>query len=150
MLSPKEINDIHYQLNNMPSSFTNKRKSELRHELNKVLKEHKYASTYLLYEPTGYEVVFVNRITSINTLVTLDTKIKKTKIFTLDTESIARKFQPNVPALIQVQLCSETSSIVIIVEVHHLPKQNQKEFQLIKNLFNSLLSRKIKYLSGVK
>ncbi len=117
VLSPEEINDIHYQLNNMSSSFTNKRKSELRHELNKVLKEHKYASTYLPYEPTGYEVVFVNRITSINTLITLDTKI-----FTLDTESITRKFQSNVPALIQLQLCSETSSIVIIVEVHHLPK----------------------------
>ncbi len=88
--------------------------------------------------------MFVNRITSINTIVTLNTKIKETKIFTLDTESIARKFQPNVPALIQLQLCSEASSIVIIVEVQHLPKQNQKEFQLIKNLFNSLFIKENK------
>jgi hypothetical protein len=138
MLSPEDINDIHYQLNNIPSSFTNKRKSQLRRELNKVLKEHKYASTYLPYEPTAYEVVFINRTTSINTLVSLDTKIKETKIFTLDTESITRKYQSNVPALIQIQLCKEPSSIVIIVEVHHLPKQNKQEFQLIKNLFDSL------------
>jgi hypothetical protein len=145
MLSPEEINDIHYQLNNISSSsFTNKRKRELRHELNKVLKGHKYASTYLPYEPTGYEIVFVNRITPINTLVTLNTKIKETKIFTLDTESIARKCQPNVPALIQLQLCSGTSSIVIIVELHHLPKQNKKEFQLIKNLFDSLFIKENK------
>jgi hypothetical protein len=144
MLSPEEINDIHYQLNNIPSSFTNKRKRELRHELNKVLKEHEYASTYLPYEPTEYEVVFINRITSINTLITLDAKIKETNIFTLDTESISRKFRQNVPALIQLQLCSETSSIVIIVEVHHLPKQNQKEFQLIKNLFKSLFIKENK------
>jgi hypothetical protein len=144
MLSPEDINDIHYQLNNIPSSITNKRKSELRHELNKVLKEHKYASTYLPYEPTEYEVVFVNRTTPIYTLVTLDTRIKETKIFTLDTESITRKFQSKVPALIQIQLCSETSSIVIIIEVHHLPKQNQKEFQLIQNLFNSLFIKENK------
>jgi len=138
MLSPEQLNAIHHQLNNIPSSYTNKRKNELRRELNKVLREHKYASTYLPYEPTEYEIIFINRLTSINTLITLDTKINETKIFTLDTESVAIKFQSNVPSLIQLQLCSEPNSIVIIVEVHHLPKQNKKEFQLIKNLFNSL------------
>jgi hypothetical protein len=98
MLSPEEINDIHCQLKQIPtSSFTNKRKRELRHELNKVLKEHEYASTYSPFEPTGYEIIFVNRRTSIDTLITLDT------------------------ALIQLQLCAEPSSIVIIIEVHHLP-----------------------------
>jgi hypothetical protein len=144
MLSPEEINDIHCQLKQIPtSSFTNKRKRELRHELNKVLKEHEYASTYSPFEPTGYEIIFVNRRTSIDTLITLDTKIKQTNIFTLDTESIIRRFQSNVPALIQLQLCAEPSSIVIIIEVHHLPEQNKKEFQLIQNLFNSLFVQPI-------
>ena len=139
MLSPEEINDIHYQLNHMPSSFTNKRKRELRHELNKVLKEHKYASTYSPFQPTGYELIFVNRTTSTNTLVKLDTKIKETHIFTLDTESITRKFQSNIQALLQLQLCSETSSIVVIVEVHHLPKENQEEFQLTKKFIELVI-----------
>jgi hypothetical protein len=147
MLSPEEINDIHCQLKQIPtSSFTNKRKRELRHELNKVLKEHEYASTYSPFEPTGYEIIFVNRRTSIDTLITLDTKIKQTNIFTLDTESIIRRFQSNVPALIQLQLCAEPSSIVIIIEVHHLPEQNKKEFQLIQNLFNSLFVEENKIL----
>jgi len=148
MLSPEEINDIHYQLNHMSSSLTNKRKRDLRHELNKVLKEHKYASTYAPYESTGYEVVFINRTTPIDTLIKLDTKIKQTSIFTLDTESAPRKFQSNVPALIQLQVCSRTSSIIIIVEVHHLPTQNKEEFKLIKNLFNSLFKKKSNLYMG--
>ncbi len=93
MVSPEEINDIHYQLKHIPSSLTDKRKRELRHELNKVLKEHKYASTYLPFEPTGYEIVFVNRKTSIDTLIALDIKTKQTNIFTFDTESITIIFR---------------------------------------------------------
>jgi len=88
-------------------------------------------------------IVFVNRTTPIDTLIKLNIKIKETNIFTLDTESVSRKFQSNLPALIQLQLCSEPSSIIII-EVQHLPKQNEKEFQLIKNLFNSLFIKEKK------
>lgn len=44
----------------------------------------------------------------------------------------------NVPVLIQLLLCSEPFFAVIIVEIHYLRRRNKEEFQLIKNLFNSL------------
>ena len=141
MLSSEQIQRINQQLDDMPTSWNMKRKRGYRRELNKQLREHHYASSLPLFQPTDYELIFINRITSIETLTQLNQQINQTKIFTMDTESINKKFQPNIPTLIQIQMCFETMSKILIVEAHHLPKKNQQEFNLIRNLFTSLLKR---------
>ena len=141
MLSSEQIQRINQQLDDMPTSWNTKRKRGYRRELNKQLREHHYASSLPLFQPTDYELIFINRITSIETLTQLNQQINQTKIFTMDTESINKKFQPNIPTLIQIQMCFETMSKILIVEAHHLPKKNQQEFNLIRNLFTSLLKR---------
>jgi len=142
MLSIEEIDHINDQLQHIPDTLTSKRKHSLRHDLNKQLQEHNYASRYPPYQPTPYEIVFINRTTTSDVLIQLDQEIQQVKHFMLDTESVMVKFKPNVPTLIQIQICSSTSSIVMIIECHHLPNKQQQEFQLIKNLFQSLLTNK--------
>ncbi|CAF2775994.1 unnamed protein product [Rotaria sp. Silwood2] len=65
--------------------------------------------------------------------------ITNSKLFTLDTESTPIPHQPNKPSLIQLQIIqSEYSSIMLIVEVCHLPSPDQPQFTLIKILFDLL------------
>lgn len=142
MLSTEELNHIHNQLNHLSNSLTTKQKRSIRHNLKKQLQEHNYASKYPPYQPTSYGIIFINRTTTTDVLIRLDQEIKEAEKFMLDTESVMVKFKPNVPALIQIQIYSPTSSTIMIIEVHHLPNQQQQEFRLIKNLFQSLLTRK--------
>jgi hypothetical protein len=98
-------------LDNIPSSFTNQQKRQTRHTLREKLKEHHYAWNNPPFQPSQYELIFINRTTSTETLIKLDDAINQSNIFTLDTESINIPYQPNQPALIQLQIvCSENSS----------------------------------------
>jgi hypothetical protein len=82
-------------------------------------------------------------------LIKLDDAINQSNIFTLDTESINIPYQPNQPALIQLQIvCSEISSIIVLVEIHHLPQVHQQEFMIIRNLFKSLFNKKKIFIWG--
>lgn len=125
----------------MSKSRSTKRKRGYRRGFDKQLREHNYATTLPLFQPTNYEIVFINRTTSIEKLTELNQRINQTKTFMMDTESINEKFQPNIPTIIQLQMCFETMSMILIVETHHLPEKNQPEFNLIRKLFSSLLKR---------
>ena len=122
----------------MSTACSTKPKRRCSRGLNKQLREQKYASTLPLFQPTNYEIIFINRTTSIEKLTELNQQINQTKIFMMETESINVKFQPNIPTIIQLQMCFETMSTILIVETHHLPKK-QPELDLIRKLFTSLL-----------
>jgi hypothetical protein len=139
MLSSDEYARIHKQLKNIPSSLTSKQQHDLRQTLRKKLKEHYYASHYPPFEPLPYELIFVNRTTTERTLLKLIQAVNDSTLFTLDTESVGILHQPNQPALIQLQIIlSAPFSLIIIVEVCHLPRPHQSQFSLIKKLFDLL------------
>ena len=140
MLSQSEIEKAKWQLSHVPNKFNNKQKQNFCHNINKKLKEHLYASRYPPFESSPHERIFVNRTTTEKTLIELNDAIINSEIFTLDTESTIIPYQPNKPSLIQLQIItSEIFSIVILVEMCHLPRRDEPTFQLIKNLFDSLL-----------
>ncbi|CAF1102795.1 unnamed protein product [Rotaria sordida] len=86
-----------------------------------------------------YHLVFINRTTTERTLIKVNNIITNSKLFTLDTESTSILHQPNKSSLIQIQIIqSEYSSIILIVEVCHLPSPDQPPFTLIKILFDLL------------
>ena len=140
MLSQSEIEKAEWQLSHVPNKFTNKQKQTFCRNINKKLKEHLYASHYPPFESSPHERIFVNRTTTEKTLIELNDAIINSEIFTLDTESTIIPYQPNKPSLIQLQIItSEIFSIVVLVEMCHLPRRDEPTFQLIKNLFDSLL-----------
>lgn len=139
MLSEEEYQDTLWKYNNIPKSITGKPRRNLRAVFGKKLHEHELASTYPPFQPLPYQQFFINRSTHELTLLHLIESVQSTKMFTLDTESINIPYQPNKPALIQIQLILPTSySYVIFVEVWHLPREREPTFELIKLFFNTL------------
>ena len=135
MLSRSEIEKIEWQLNHVPNSFNSKQKQNFCRNMKKKLKEHRYASSYQPFEPFPYELIFVNRTTTEKTLMKLNDAIINSKIFTLDTESTIVPHHPNKPSLIQIQIIrSEISSVVVLVEMCHLPRRDKPTFQLVKKI----------------
>ncbi|CAF4282945.1 unnamed protein product [Rotaria magnacalcarata] len=79
---------------------------------------------------------FINYNTSEQTLQHLIEAVKNSTSFTLDTESVCIPYQPNKPALIQLQVIQENLfSYIIVIEVCHLPHENTEKFELIRELF---------------
>ena len=115
------------------------KKTKFLTNLRKKLKEHRYASTYPPFEPSPYEMIFINHTTTENTLIELNDAIIGSDIFHLDTKSTIILYQPNKPSRIQFQIITwEISSIIALVEVCHLPHRDQPTFQLIQELLHSL------------
>ena len=143
MLSNREIATIPQELANDPPR-------NIRKKLRKKLKEHKYASLYPPFTPLSYYKQFINRKTDEETLVELIHIASDSDIFLLDTESIMVHHQPNRPGLIQLQIIQRnTSSIVLIIEINHLPLTYSMAFQLIKEFFRIVLdSTKVIYTWG--
>ena len=150
MLSPDEHVKLFDQLHHIPASFNAKQRQSFKREIDKKLKEHKYASRFHPFEASFSDVIFINRTTTIQTLNHILNLIENTTWFTLDTESTNVIHQDNIPSLIQLQILqSPNVSPIIIVEIHHLPQRNQHRFQLIKQIFDVLLqSTKIIFAWG--
>ena len=142
MLSQQEYEKIHWQMEHLPISFTDQQKRSFCRTMQKKLKEHRYASTYPPFQPLPYQLYYVNRTTTEHTLMKLNDHINNSNLFTLDTEAVNILHQPNKPALIQLQIIlSQSSSIMVFVETCHLPRLDQPQFTLIKNLFKSLFQQ---------
>ena len=87
MLSQKEYQDVLWKYNNLPSSLPTKTRRNFRQIFRIKLVEHKYASIYPPFQPSPYELLFINYQASEETLIHLIDKVKHSITFTLDTES---------------------------------------------------------------
>ncbi|CAF3497896.1 unnamed protein product [Rotaria sp. Silwood1] len=143
MLSQKEYENILWKYNNIPQSITGQPRKNIRQAYRKKLMEHYYASNYPPYEPSPYELIFINYRTTEETLIQLINIINSSTLFIIDTESVGVYKKPNKPALIQVQIITcELNSYILIIEVHHLPRSHVTTFLLIQQLFESLFQIK--------
>ncbi|CAF1090078.1 unnamed protein product, partial [Didymodactylos carnosus] len=100
-------------------------------------------STFPLFDPptSQYQVYHVTRATSTTTLNELISIAKQTTSYVLDTESITQEGKRNQPALIQLQfLRLDQPSIILLVEVCHLPIAGSRKFSLIQELFTIILA----------
>jgi hypothetical protein len=150
MLSTSEYEDTLSKLDTIDKSTTGKNRRNLRQIFKKKLKEHEYASAYPKFQPLTYELIFINYRTTEETLVHLIETINSSTIFTLDTESINIQFQPNKPALIQLQIIlQQSSSYILFIEVCRLPRTSEPTFNLIQQLFNAIFKKEKKiYIWG--
>ncbi|CAF1441002.1 unnamed protein product [Rotaria sp. Silwood1] len=143
MLSKKEYEDTLWKYNNIPNSITGQARRNIKQVYRKKLNEHYYASNYPPFEPSPYELIFINYRTAEKTLIQLTKLINSCTLFTIDTESITVYKKPNKPALIQIQIITrELNSYILIIEVHHLPRPHVPTFYLIQQLFESLFQPK--------
>ncbi|CAF3847348.1 unnamed protein product, partial [Rotaria sp. Silwood1] len=139
MLSEKEYEDTLWKYNHIPKSITGQARRNIKQVYRKKLNEHYYASNYPPFEPSPYELIFINYRTTEETLIKLTKLINSCTLFTIDTESITVYKKPNKPALIQIQIIThELNSYILIIEVHHLPRSHVPTFYLIQQLFESL------------
>ncbi|CAF4430412.1 unnamed protein product, partial [Rotaria magnacalcarata] len=109
-----------------------------------LIGEHTATLPYIPY--------FVNNITTEQTLHQLIQASSSSSEFTLDTESINLYKKKNQPALIQIQVLLPCNlSLVMIVEMCHLPHHHTTRFTLIKQLFDIIFaSNKTIYIWGSK
>jgi len=148
MLSEKEYNTILEQVKEPSSNIsTNTMKT-----LQRKLKEHKYSTKFAPFEPLPHIPDFINRTTTEQTLHQIIQAATMSSEFTIDTESFNVFRQTNKPALIQLQIfLPHNSSFVLLVEVHHLPKNDHICFQLIQQLFRIIfVPEKTIYIFGPK
>lgn len=79
-----------------------------------------------------YEIYHIHKSTSVNLLHDLIKYARKTTEFTADTE---RDYYTHQPALIQIEFIQrQRHSIVLLIEVFHLPHESSTLFWLIKSL----------------
>ncbi|CAF1257161.1 unnamed protein product [Rotaria sordida] len=143
MLSQKEYEDALWKSKNIPKSITGQAQKNLQQVYRKKLMEHYYASHYPPFEPSPYELIFINYRTTEETLIQLIKIIKSSTVFIIDTESVGVYKKPNKPALIQVQIVTrELNSYILLIEVHHLPRSHVPTFLLIQQLFELLFQTK--------
>ena len=134
MLSNSEIRRIQRRLEENLSKTTRK-------QLKKTLTEHHYATKYPPFAPLTHQHRFLNRCTSTNDLEDLIRHAETSRIILMDTESKIVHYQPNQPALIQLQILPvDEIPIVVIVEVHHLPPNGSETFELMRRFFGIILS----------
>ncbi|CAF1177876.1 unnamed protein product [Rotaria sordida] len=143
MLSQKEYDDTLWKYNNIPKSITGQPRRNIRQAYRKKLMEHYYASNYPPFEPSPYELIFINYRTTEETLIQLINIINSSTLFIIDTESVGVYKKPNKPALIQVQIVTrELNSYILLIEVHYLPRSHVSTFILIQQLFELLFQTK--------
>ena len=152
MLSETEYQEIQFQLQQIPTSTTSKSQSNLRKLLSKRVKEHKLAMEFIPFEPLPHIQYFINRTTTERCLRQLLQSVTLSSEFTIDTESINIYKKENKPALMQLQIfLPHNSSFVLLIEVYHLPNENDIRFILIQELFRIIFSSdKQIYIWGLK
>ncbi|CAF1523926.1 unnamed protein product, partial [Didymodactylos carnosus] len=114
-----------------------------RKQLCKRLKDYEYSVKYLPFKPTNYTIKHINKTTEIPDLEKYILDSKNATRFFIDTESTIKPYHPNEPALIQIMILrKDQSSIVLLVEVRHLPHQESQEFESIQELFRVIFQPK--------
>ncbi|CAF3521680.1 unnamed protein product [Rotaria socialis] len=152
MLSEEEYYTALQKLHNIPSHLHGNNRQNYKQVLKKQIQEYEYNLKYGNFEPLPYIPYFVNNITTEQTLHQLIQASSSSSEFTLDTESINVYKKKNQPALIQIQvLLPYNLSLVMIVEMCHLPHHHTTRFTLIKQLFDIIFaSNKTIYIWGSK
>ncbi|CAF1507566.1 unnamed protein product [Rotaria sordida] len=152
MLSEAEYYTALQKLNNISSDIHRKHQQNYKQLLKKQIKEYEYKLKYEHFEPLPHIPYFINKITTEQTLHQLIQAATSSSEFIIDTESINIHKQKNKPALVQIQiLLPYNLSLVMIVEMCHLPGDNTTRFTLIKQLFDLIItSNKQLYIWGTK
>ncbi|CAF4154603.1 unnamed protein product [Rotaria sordida] len=152
MLSEAEYYTALQKLNNISSDIHGKHQQNYKQLLKKQIKEYEYKLKYEHFEPLPHIPYFINKITTEQTLHQLIQAATSSSEFIIDTESINIHKQKNKPALVQIQiLLPYNLSLVMIVEMCHLPGDNTTRFTLIKQLFDLIItSNKQLYIWGTK
>ncbi|CAF4697554.1 unnamed protein product, partial [Rotaria sp. Silwood2] len=152
MLSEKEYQEIQLQLKHIPTPVSSKYQSNLRKRLRKQIKEHELATQFPPFEPLPHISYFINRITTEACLRQLIQAATVSLEFTIDTESINIYKKTNKPALMQLQIfLPHNSSFILLIEMYHLPNENNICFKLIQELFKIVFSQnKQIYIWGSK
>ncbi|CAF1350819.1 unnamed protein product [Rotaria sordida] len=102
-----------------------------KHELNMAL------SVLPIFNPLNdYRIYHINQLTSSILLHNLIEQAKKTIQFTIDTED---DYYTHRPSLIQIEFIQH-QSIVLLIEVHHLPQATSVIFWLIRSLLKIILN----------
>jgi hypothetical protein len=142
MLSEQEYQEIQYQLEQIPTPTENKQQTNLRKRLKKQLKEHEYVTECRPFDPLPHIQYFINRITTKECLYQLIQAATVSLEFTIDTESINIYRERNDPVLMQLQIfLPHNSSFILLIEMYHLPDQNDARFKLIQHLFRIVFSQ---------
>ncbi|CAF3398651.1 unnamed protein product [Rotaria sp. Silwood2] len=152
MLSQKEYQETHLQLQHISTPVTSKSQRNLRKHLRNRIKEHDLAMQFPPFEPLPHIPYFINRITTEACLCQVIQAATASLEFTIDTESINIYKQTNQPALMQLQIfLPHNSSFVLLIEMYHLPNENNICFKLIHELFKIVFSQnKQLYIWGSK
>jgi hypothetical protein len=120
----------------------------MKQTLLKQQRRHEQLSMLPKFKPLNqYEVHIINRWTDTHLLHDIIHIAQNTTHFTVDTDS---DMWTNKPALIQIELIRDVTSIVILVEVCHLPSHRQSlMFWLIRSLLKFILQpNKVIYAWG--
>ena len=151
-MSGKEYQEIQLQLQQIPTPAVNKYQRNLRKRLRKQIKEHELALEFIPFEPLPHIPYFINRITTEVCLHQLIQTATVSSEFTLDTESNNIYKKENKPALMQLQIfLPPNSSFVLLIEMYHLPNEDDIRFKLIQELFGIIFSsNKPIYIWGSK
>ncbi|CAF3223539.1 unnamed protein product [Rotaria socialis] len=152
MLSEAEYYTALQNVHNIPSHIQVQHRQNYTKLLKKQIKEYEYNLKYDNFQPLPYIPYFVNKTTTEPTLQQLIQAATSSSEFIMDTESINIYKRKNEPTLIQIQIILPYNlSLVMIVEMWHLPRNNTTCFTLIKQLFNIIFTtKKIIYLWGLK
>lgn len=136
MFTDRELEDIQRTL-------TKCRLKNAERKLKKQLLEREYESKYPPFTPLQHDRYFFNRKTNEREILDVIEGTEETTTILLDTESTTTYRQQNRPVLIQIELIpNNRTSMVIIIEVNHLPRTDSNEFELMKEFFRIVLDSK--------
>lgn len=89
------------------------------------------------------EPIFINRITSDHTLQSIIHDLSNVHLFSIDTESTMLPSNPSaaLPSLIQIEAIHNMhSSMLILIEIQHLPQHDTMEFSLIQHICQQIFN----------
>ena len=116
-------------------------------KLKRVVEENRLKQLYEqgkcdLFQPlSSYRYYHVHKNTPMDVLDDLIDYAKVVNNYTIDTEDQLEPSSPSTPALIQIEYIWEHNpSILLIIEMMYLPKQNEPTFGKIKQLLKIIFS----------
>ncbi|CAF4644244.1 unnamed protein product [Rotaria socialis] len=140
---PYHLRDI----NNPPAHLDDKQKSNWIRTAQKMQKNYQNQQQYpAFYLPTSfYEIIYVNKFTTTETMQKLIDHVRYCLEFTFDTEG---ERSNNQLALIQIQtIPQQLPCFVVLLELLHLPSYDTLIFVKIKQLFQLIFQSKDKLYS---
>jgi hypothetical protein len=114
----------------------------------KFLENQQFNQLYLKGEcglfnknPSSYRYYHIHSETSVNTLNDLIEYARETNTYTIDTEDQMQYRQPSKGALLQIEFTqTNDESIIILIEMLHLPRSNSSSFEKISLLCKTIFS----------